>query len=213
MDNAVRYGLRPFRSRIGGEFSPIEGKVASTQSFDVNGGGSNCVLQRGDVVRLNASGYWEQCDGAENTAQTPDGVVAQIVRYFDVGTGRLTRAAKLPSDVTYSGDRNATRIMVWPIADCWWEIDCDAVAGTGLLTDYETLVGLNASIILSGADDGGSLAPLLDIGTANTTNTLIWRIRQVSPTAENQDFTGANVKMIIGPNLAQDPAYGGIEGL
>lgn len=216
-DNVERYGWRFFQSTNGrGEPRPIKGFVDTGESFDVAGGAANAVLRVGDLVRRKASGGFEQADGTEATPEAAYGVVASIVRYWDAAEQRMKFADGLPSDIAWGTNlERQTLITVIPVENAWWEVDCDAIAGTGLLSDYQTLIGLNADHVLTGvsADPGPFLKPKLDIGTAAVTNTLLWRIENVSPNQENNDFTGENVKMIVSPNIAQRPAFGGTTGL
>jgi len=201
-DNPALYGFRYHHTINGGPRpTPIWHHVVTGQSFDVNGGQANAELTKGDVVRLNASGGVEQCDGDEDTAESPYGVVVGVGPYWDGEVMRPTKA--LPSDVNW-GTILARRSMVAvvPVEGVVWEVDVDDATTATTRAAYDLLIMLNVEMVNSGAasQTPARLAPKINISTAATTNTFFWKIIGVSETAKNQDFSGANVKILVQSN-------------
>lgn len=210
-DNQIFYGFRPFKSRYGSAIpQPERGFCVSGQAFNVNGGIQNANLQTGDVIRKLASGGLALCDGAEGAggAQDPLGVVAAIEPYYNAGNARMQPSSFLPSGVVYGTNlERQSRVHYWRIDQIIWEVDCNGTLAD--LAAYQLTEGANVGFRLYGAAGAAvetGAKPRLDITTVNTTNTLTWRIMSVSPTQNNRDFSGQYVKLLVIPNVFQDPA-------
>lgn len=204
MANLEAYGFRVHSWRGGIAPDPIVMPVASTESFDVNGGAANCALRKGDLVRVTSSGTLEQCDGNEDTTEAPAYVVMGIKQYYSSGQGVLIPSKQLPSDVTYSGAEQQSQAWVVPIEAGTWKIQVDENTTATTLAAYEAFVGENADHILTGASGETYLDPKLDISTHNTTDTLVFRIIDI-PNKSVQKFDETNVELIVEANVAQRP--------
>lgn len=208
-NNKPMYG---FRWSIGGNGrphpAPLETFCVSAQSFDVNGGASNVGLGPGDLVtRLNSGGV-KLCDGIEGAGgiEIPYAVVVGVKPYYNATTGLMTPSYVLPSDVTYGTNlERQSRVLVVPVEWGLWEADCDTALAS--LAAFQLVVGLNVNTINTGASGDTRARPELDISEAAVTATFHWRIEGISPIAENVDFTGTNVKLIVRANAAQSPPY------
>lgn len=207
-DNPIRYGLR--WSPLNGTDcpNPIEIPVPTSQSFDVNGGASNVNLGPGDIVRLDNTGGADLCDGVEGAggALAPYGVVVGVKPYWNASTGRMEFSDTLPSDVAWGTNlARQSKILVVPIELGYWDCDCDDAVTATTEAAYQTLVGLNIDVRHAGASGELRANPRLDVSAANTNNTFVFRIVRVSPTQENQDFSGNYVKLTVMANLFQRP--------
>lgn len=209
MDNRAGYGFRYKRSR-GGRALPnvVAEHVASAESFDVNSGAANVRLRKGDPVHRLATGGVTLSPGTENTTIPPKYIVMGIGPYFDGNS--MVVGGDLPSDTTWGTlYERRTKIWVCPVEQAFWEIDANNQTSTTEAA-YRLLVGLNANHVLTGATGTLYAAPKLDMATAAVTDSLAWRIEDISDTADNIDFTGANVKLVVSINIA---GVNGVAGL
>lgn len=206
-DNSVQYGFKWSVAYNGKPCpSPIEMFVDTAESFDVSGGGANCDIGAGDLVRIKSTGGLEQADGTEATAQAAFGVVVGVSSrgYWDGSV--MKPSSTLPSDVAWGTLlERQSRLLVVPVDAGVWECIVDEATTATTEAAYQAFVGENVDHVLTGATANGRLTPKLDISTHATTSTLIWRIVGISPTAANQDFSGANVRLLVRPNVAQLP--------
>lgn len=201
--NIARYGFRWFRSRYGsGQPDIYKGFCASNAAFS-NGTLTAAALRQGDLVKRDTDGSFIAVQGTEGTeGQGAFGVVMSIGPYWD--GNRMRPSDRLPSNVVYGSnlERQST-IFICPIESAIWEVDVDDAVTATTKAGYQALIGENADhVLVAGASDT-FLTPKLDIGTHAASNTLFWRIYDVSPTLENTDFSGANVKLLVVPNLGQ----------
>lgn len=214
MDNRRQYGFRPYRCRTG-DTPPYErGLIVTAQSFDVNGGAANVQLRAGDPVRETDTGF-VLCDGSEGSGGclAASHIVAGIGWQWDATLGFMTFKKGMSSDIAYGTNLSREgRIIVIPVESCVWEIDCDENDSYTTEATYRALGHSNVNHVLCGQTGERWANPRLDISTAATTNTLIWRIRGISPTRENRDFSGEYVKLLVEANLADRPAFGGTTG-
>lgn len=205
-DNIVKYGFRYF----GGADNlpkPLEKIVASAAEFDVTNGIQNAVLQAGDVVALVNDGSVTMCAGGETTPGLPYGVVVGGIKYYDssIGqAGQMRIANNLPSAITWGTNRErASRVLVVPfLPGQLWEVDVDDATTATTFAAYEAFEGENVTFINSGAASSTPawIRPKIDISTHATTASLFFRIEKVSPTRDNVDFSGANVKLLVSIN-------------
>lgn len=211
MDNRAGYGFRWVRSRWGGSQLPkcVRAHVASAESFDVTGGAQNVRLRKGDPVHQVTSGGVTLSPGAETTVIPPKFIVMGIGPYYD--GSQMVVGGDLPSDTTWGTlYERQTNIWVCPVEDGYWEIDADDATTATTEAAYRALVGTNADHILAGATGELYAKPKLDISSAATTNSLAWRIEDISRNTDNIDFSGANVKLIVAINIA---GVNGVAGL
>lgn len=210
VDNRIQYGFRWSQAANGGRPCPsgIECFIDTGEAFSVNGGTSNVNLGPGDLVRRKASGGMEQADGTEGAggAEPAYGVVIATRHYWD-GT-KMVIQPTIPSNIAYGTKlTRQTKIIVVPAEAGRWEVDCDDTSIGATEAAYQAAVGLNVDHILDDFSVNGipRLGVRLDASTAATLNTLHWRIVGISPTENNQDFSGNYVKLWVEANIAQSP--------
>lgn len=216
-NNTKNYGFRWIGNLYGqGIPKPMLMAVDSAINFNVSGNATNLNLNYGDPVRLTANGTVTLAGGNENsqTSQAPWGVVVGFgpVGFFN-GT-RMVRQNFLQSGCTYgtSVDRQS-QVYVVPFSMGYWEIDADDnVTATSYLA-YQAFIGENCDHQNYPNAQGfvnAQLAanPMLNIASHNpATTTLSMRIYAISPNFANQDYTGTNVKLVVGVNKGQEPFY------
>lgn len=211
-DNPQRYGFRWVRSLHGGRNPVVERMiVATSQSFDVNGGASNVNLGPGDPVRKLSTGGVGLCDGAEGAAGAlaPYGVVMSVGPYWN-GT-EMIATGLLPSDTAWGTNlARQSVVYVCPFDSAVWEIDVDDITTAATKAAYQAFIGENADYRLNGASGETRAYPRLDISSHATTNSLVCRIVGISETLNNQDFAEDYVKLLIRANLAQVPTHGSV---
>lgn len=215
-DNVSKYGFR-YQGLTGGpgHLKPIMKIVATAESFDVTGGLQNAALRAGDVVTLLSTGGVTLCNGNETTPANPFGVVVGVLPYYDstIGTSGAMRPSKsLPSDISWGTNlARQSKLIIQPfLPGLVFEVDCDDATTATTEAAYQALIGENVSMINTAAASVSPpwVAPKLDISTHATTATLCFTIVGVSPTLDNVDFSGANVKLLVEANIAQTGAYG-----
>ena len=214
-DNRHKYGFRWYAAQSGAQRpAAFEGIIASAYAGDV--GGSVGVSIGDPVVRL-ADGTYELAQDT-NTSDRLYGVVVAIINAKVDAHGKARPASYLPSGTTYAQEQTTSKVMIVPFSDHIWEIDVDDAVTATTLAAYRALMGLNADFVYSrdtSNPDRPRANPVLDISTANTTAALHFRLHDVSKTQENQDFSGANVKVLVQLNQGADPTIGlsGVAGL
>lgn len=207
-DNVVRYGFRPASPNAWGTglFIPKVEIVATATSFDVSGGLQNAALRQGDVVTKVSTGGVTLCGGAENgqTPVFPYGVVAAALPYYDstIGvSGAMRPSFSLPSDIAWGTNlARQSKLMVIPfLPGQIWEVDSDDAVTATTEAAYQAFIGENVSIINTAAASVTPpyAAPKVDISSHATTASLFFNIAGISPTLDNVDFAGANVKLLI----------------
>jgi len=204
-DNRIVYGLRWHKGQGKPMPEPERHIVSNAQSFDINGGASNVALGPGDVVRRLNTGGVTLCDGAEGAggALAPFGVVIAVGPYWD-GT-KMVRGTTLPSDTTWGTllERQSTVLVVPMGENQLWEIDADDSTTATTEAAYQAFIGEHTDIRHDTTSTNTRATPRLDISAHNTTSTLVWNIRGISPTLDNQDFSGNYVKLLVSPNVIQ----------
>lgn len=204
-DNRQEYGFRWSVAANGRPLpNPFEMIVPSATSFDVNGGASNVALGPGDPVILLSTGGVDLCDGAEGAggALAPYGIVVGVGPYWD-GT-KMARGTTLPSDTTYGSVlERQSKVLVVPFDAGIWEIDCDDASTATTLAAYQAFIGENANYRFDTTSGNTRAYPRLDISTHADTSTLVCNIVGISPTLNNQDFSGNYVKLLVRANVVQ----------
>lgn len=213
-DNVSKYGFRLVQN-ASAHVNPIMKIVATAESFDVSGGLQNAALGAGDVVKLLSTGGVTLAAGNETTPDNPYGVIVGVLPYYDssIGlAGAMRPSNVLPSDIAWGTNlsRQSKLIVVPFMPGQLWEVDVDDSSTATTEAAYQAFIGENVSMINTAAANTvpPRVAPKIDISTHATTATLCFTIAGISPTMENVDFSGANVKLLITPNIAQDGAYG-----
>ena len=214
-DNRRKYGFRYYSSMSGaGRAAGIENGVTSGYQANVV---SNVGLSIGDPVAFNAAGNFELAEDV--TADRFFGVIVAIPKARIESNGKSRPASYLPGGTTYTNEVDRSSLIVIPFGRDIWEVDVDDNVTATTLAAYRALVGLNCDMryrldLVSNADKPRA-DPVLDISTAATTQALDFRIVGVSKTQENQDFSGANVKLLVQLNVGSEPMLGtaGVVGL
>lgn len=216
-DNRHKYGFRFYASMAGvGRTSGIEGMITSGYQANVGSGPTNVGVCIGDPVAMNAAGNFELAQ--DITADRFFGVVVGIINARVDSNGKSRPVSYLPGATTWTNEVDRTRIIVLPFGRDLWEIDVDDAVTATTLAAYRALKGLNVDMVyrVDTSDANKPKAdPVLDISTAATTAGLDFRIMDVSKSQENQDFSGANVKLIVQLNVGSEPMLGvsGVAGL
>jgi len=192
-DNKARYGLRWIKSFASDSPRGLSVPIASGQVF-APGSATGADLQKGDPVKLLDPGgaTFEDVDLTEAIW----GVCVGVKQVFDVVRGVLGPAVKVPSGVVYGTNlERQTQIFVIPAENAVWEID--AAFSLTTRAAWEAIVGQNADLVFTttAADKNGT--PRLAAPTGGGTGAAQMRILGLSPTLENQDLSGANVKLLV----------------
>lgn len=206
-DNVHLYGFRWSVAANGGRACPVPIRcyVASGQNDQADGAAFSVHLRVGDPVKLvNTGGV-----SLANTTEAPCGVIVGIERYYEASTGLMRSGPYYPNQTTWGTvEARRGRILVVPATAGRWEIDVDDKVTATTYATYRALMGENATHTCAGGGVAANLAanPLIDISTHATTNTLIWRLEDLSQTAYNRDYSGSNVKVIVSVNASCEAA-------
>jgi hypothetical protein len=205
-DNAVKYGVRWSTAYNGGKSCPApewkgvaSGYQASPNSVDVD-------LNVGDLVELGSGGNVQIAVGNEATQTAIYGVIVAIGHYWD--GSKMVIGTKLPGATNWGTvlERRST-VGVVPIVAGAWEIDVTGHNSSyDTETEYLAAVGGNADFTNVSNATTDHANPRLDI-TDEDSGTAQLRILAVSPTMENQDFSGAFVKMIVAGNEVDNAPF------
>ena len=186
--------------------SPIVCRVASGYSGSINGG-STIDINLGDPVRFVSTGTVAHAAGNEaaaNAAEDIFGIVCNILPYWD-GTKR-TPGFRLPAGTTYGSVlERQSLVEVIPVAGQIFEIGVDDITTATTEAGYIAFIGENCDHRLTTGSEPKTNC-LLDISTHGTA-TAQWRIVDISPNVANQDFSGANVRLWVTCNEAQNSAF------
>lgn len=208
MPNAVRYGFR-WASSENGKSCPhgVPMLVASGQAFTPDSA-TAAELRVGDPVSRIAGGYLDHT--APGSALGVWGIVVGIghdgkVFNSSIGSGVLHPSTAIPSGVVYGTNLELQTIaLVVPAGGAYWEVDADHTLAS--LAAWQAVYGQNADHSFTAAAADLAATPELDAPVA-APGSATWRIERVSGTQHNQDFTAANVKLIVTLNEGQAPPY------
>ncbi len=202
-DNRKVYGFRPLRSLYGGD------PLGAIQRYRVASGYNGTVnsiavdVNAGDPVTILSTGYVQLQVGSEGTQGRNTGVVVGVGPSWD---GTLMQfKTSIPNSTTYGTVLERTS-YVWVCHGdgIVFEADCDDSSTATTEAAYTALIGSNVDHVLTtGIQPKAN--PMIDISSTNTTNTLLWRVIDISPTIENQDFSGLYVKLLVTPNISTEP--------
>jgi hypothetical protein len=190
-DNKAKYGFR-FHSTRSGSSQPNVRACPVATSYD---SGNSTNINAGDVVKLLD-------DGTVALAAAGDtnlfGVVAGIQQYWD--GSKMVVNTYLPNITAYGTVyERESRILVIPFNDAIFEVDCDDAVTATTYAGYRTLVNLNCDLSVSANATTGKANYRLDISD-NKTGSAQFRIWDISPTAQNVDFSGNYVKLLVVAN-------------
>jgi hypothetical protein len=197
MDNVATYGFRPYRSR-GAKLDPIKCLVAT--GYQAAPGAVNCDLNIGDPVALVSTGTVALM-GAGSAAKGY-GVIVGVAPYWDGSAMQPTN--KLPGGTAWGTiQERASYVYVLPFWGITYEVDVDDAVTATTLAGYQAFVQENVDLVYSAVSASKKAFPRIDISGHATTNTLQFRIVGISDNQANQDFSGANVKLLVECNLPE----------
>lgn len=199
--NRIQYGFRWVRSMHGSNMPSLKlARFASGYQPAVNGVADTALaLRAGDPIRLLSTGYFELADGNEGAAggETVDGIISHIEQYYDGSKLWPGGLGRLPYNTTYTGRDRETRVWYYPTAGNLFEVDCDDAATATTYAAYLAFIGERCDHRLKSlSETDGKAWPRLDISTHGS-GAAQWKIEQISNSMNNQDFAGANVKLIV----------------
>ena len=201
-DNNHRYGFRFYK----GQFNDLpKGElyhVNDGYQAQVDGAGASVDLNIGDPVKAMGDGSV----ALANTTETVFGIVIGVHRIFEASTGVTRPADRVPGGTTGGGNiERSTLVEVVPARGIIWEIDTSANALTTEAA-YRALIHENAEHICAGdlSIAGRPKAdPRLFLPSAVGAG-LGWRIVGISKSAQNKDFSGQNVKLLVNVNESSE---------
>lgn len=213
-DNQAAYGFRLFRAGAAGTTGPSDTRwpVVSNYASNTPVGTAGVAIRPGDPVNQLASGMVQHITISDGTP-TEDtmkclGVCAGIDPVFNSAKGQfgaMDRFSSLPTGVVYGTNlERQSNILIYEAAAFEFEADCDDNVTATTLAAYQALVGENCAISYNASAPFAN--PRIDISTHVTTSEQL-RIVGISPTLANQDFSGANVKLIVRFNLVQNAPF------
>lgn len=205
-NNVAKYGFRYKGNLEGGQAPrPIEYTVATTYHAQVSA--TDVDLNIGDPVQLSTDGTVVLASGA--TTGRFLGVIVSINNARVDSNGYSRPAARLPAGTTWSTEDTRSKVGVIPFGRNFWEIDVDDNVTATTLAAYRLLINENCDLSYT-LDTTNSLkpkaTPRLDIST-HVTSTADFRIIDISHTAENQDFSGTGVKLIVMVNESGEAPF------
>jgi hypothetical protein len=165
------------------------------------------TLKIGVPVKRLSTGYIEDADPGD----TVFGVFVGAEQYYDSSIGALRGGPTLPASTSY--DTNGSRVSlarVIPARDQLFEINVDDNTTATTYLGYVAFLHENAEWAV-GTDGDEVDGAVLDISGHNTTNTLSVRIEDI-PDRNMQDFSAADVRLVVSFNLIQDTASGNTTG-
>lgn len=213
-DNQAAYGFRLFTGGFSTSSDPIVSRwpVVSNYSSATPVGTAGVALRPGDPVNLLASGMVQHLTISDGTP-TEDtmkclGVIVGIDPVFNSAKGQfgaMDRFNNLPTGVVYGTNlERQSNVLIVPAEGLTFEADCDDNVTATTLAAYQALVGENCAISYNASAPFAN--PRIDISTHVTTSEQV-RIVGISPTLANQDFSGANVKLLVRWNICQNAPF------
>lgn len=205
-DNTARYGFRWHKGNQNTCPKGMEFPVADAYQAKADDTTTNVDLNIGDPVKLVAGGTV----ALANTTDVVFGIIVGIARVYSSTLGVVAPINRVPGATTGGGllDRQ-TRVLVVPAKAGVWEIDADDAVTATTEAAYRALVNKNVEHTCVADTTNANLPkanPKIDISATATTAGLGWRIVGVSKTADNRDFSGANVKMLVMVNDSNEAA-------
>ncbi len=200
-DNALTQGLQYIRGK--GSIPAQIQRVRVASGYSPTVGGNNVNINPGDVVKKVSDGTVALCAAGD----PPYGVVTRIHPYYDSGLGRMTFGKNLPFNTVYGSNlERQSFVSIIPVQNALFRALADDKTTATTQATYTGYIGENVDLINVGDTGRSSVNPQVDISTHATTNTLTWRIVDISPEV-NIDFTGLYVPLIIAANYAQDAPF------
>lgn len=200
MDNVALYGFRPYIGRYDAVEAAVQKFVAT--AYQAAPGAVNVDLNIGDpVIRVSDGSVAIAVAGATNPVY---GIIVGVVGVYDSALGAMRPSDKVPGGTTWSSIDRQTKVLVLPVQGRYWEADVNDATTATTLAGYQAFIGENVNIVYSASATTGKASPKLNISGHATTNTFQCNICDVSPSMMNQDFAGANVKLVVQFNLPDE---------
>lgn len=207
-NNVARYGFRYKGNLEGGQAPrPIECTVATGYHGQVSA--TDVDINIGDPVQFVSTGTVELAAGA-GSPSTLWGVVVSVNNVRGVGINGLHQPFnRVPAGTTWTLEADRTKVGVIPFGRNIWEVDVDDNTTATTLAAYRLLIGENCDLSYTLDTTVASrpkATPRLDISTHAST-TKDFRIIDISHTAENQDFSGTGVKLLVVVNESGEAPF------
>lgn len=201
MDNVATYGFRVYRVRAA-KIDPIKMLVAT--SYQASPGGTNVDLNIGDPVATVSTGTVGLMGAG--SAGKGFGVIVGVAPYWNGSVMQPTN--KLPGTTAWGTvQERASYVYVQPFVNTTFEVDVDDNTTATTLAGYQAFIHENVDLVYSASSSTLRATPKIDISGHNTTNTLQFRIVGISDNQANQDFSGANVKLLVECNLVEQAPF------
>jgi hypothetical protein len=198
-DNLQRYGFRPFKGKYASEEKVEIWPVAS--AYQAAPGTVNVPLRVGDPVARVSDGTVALVAAGSGTDVY--GVIVGIERVYDSAVGAPGKNSLVPGGTTWTGLPNQTLVQVAPVLGRIFEVDVDDATTATTEAAYQAFRGENVDIVYGAVLNTGAF-PRVDISGHATTAALQCNIVGISPTQDNQDFSGSHVKLLIQFNQVDD---------
>ena len=209
-DNNIQYGVRWVRTVNGDSNSPALMRVRLATAYAPTVGGTGVNLHAGDVIQIASTGYGTISIGTEGTQSLMYGVIAGFSPEYD-GSVMQPRDRHVSGQGAYSTNyERLNYVWVIPIPGNVFEMDCDDATTFTTEATYLAAIGENCDMVCAANTSNAGdprITTRLDISTHAVTNTLQWRIEDISPTQENKDFAGNYVKLLVTGNKLQQSPY------
>lgn len=211
-DNRHLYGFRWHGNLEGGCCpKPIEFTVKTAFDFSTQAGGA-VDLNVGDPVVMDTDGTVILATAAVGAAQNLFGVVASINNAKVDANGYSRPASFLPVGTTWATEALRSKVGIIPFGRNTWEIDGNQVfAGATTIANYRVLLGGNVNFIYSRDVTNANRPkanPLLNLAaTPDATATKDFRLLDISHTADNFDFSGNFVKLVVVVNSSGEAPF------
>ncbi len=216
-NNRHLYGFRYYSNIAGGGIGPAtEYTVAS--GYAPTPAATATGIVAGDPVEFLTNGTLQLMgDTALTGLTTGFGVVAGINNAKVDPNGRARPTSFYPSGTTYATKATETRLAVLPFGRVLWQIDVNDNTTATTEAAYKALIGEFCGLTYSPdtADANKPKAnPLLNISSHTVTASadVPFQIMGISKTAENVDFSGTFVKLLVMLRFGAEPVFNSTAG-
>lgn len=211
-NNVHKYGFRFYQGSSGRDRpTGLPMQVANAYQAKADDTTTSVDLNVGDPVKLVSDGSV----ALANATDVPYGIVTGILNVFNSADGANRPNNRVPGATTPGTtaiDRQTT-VLVTPCEGVIWEVDVDDNTTQTTYTGYQGIIGNNIghSCVADTSNSGLPKAdPRLKMSTLGTVGTLDWRIVGISKTADNKDFSGTNVKLLVKANTTNEAGHAAV---
>ena len=200
-DNVHQRGFRVWGG-LNGRLPPIPLRYRVASGYQGSENATNVDLCIGDPVKDLNSGCVAHADAGDAIL----GVVVGILPYYSSSVGAMVFGDRLPGGTAYTTlYERQSFVMVQPANGTIFEVDADDNTTATTYGGYFALINEQCDhVYTTGIEPKTDVN--LDISTHNTTS-YGWRILDISPSLANQDFSGANVKLLVTVNEGRLPPF------